>query len=179
MKDHEAIEEIIKIVRASTPASVDVKIRAGDGSPKVPTAIIDWSTYRMGNEHGHRSFAGKVYDDNDNLLGEEFHGYFNMEVTMTLRFYDPVVRDKVYHDLQMGFLPYEGNSDAFNEDATELTIDGGTVSANSIVERDWHEASLSVSFKYVKRTQDVSGYDVIEEIDVDVEANDSIDDGYN
>lgn len=179
MRDHKAIEEVIKIIRASTPGSVDVSIRAGDGSPELPAAIIDWSTFRMAGEHGHRPFAGKVYDDSGNLMGKEFHGYFNMEVDVTLRFYDPVARDKAYHDLQMDFLPYEGNSDAFHADATEFTIDGGTVSANTIVERDWHEAVLSVSFKYVKKTQDVTGYDVIEAIDVDVEANDSIDDGYN
>lgn len=173
MREDEIIAQIKDELEAATPAQVDVRTDGGDQAPAPPEIIIDWSNFRLEGEHGHTSFAETLRDGSGTAVGREFHMYFRMEADCVIRYFDEVTRDLVIDDVQSAFLPYEADSSNFSEDTAEWEVGGGRRSTNSFVENDWYEGGVLLSFKYVKRAQQLAG-DTIEAINVDIEPDESI-----
>lgn len=174
MKEHDILGQIVSELRDATASNVDVRVSGGDEAPEPPEVILDWSTFRLDNHAGHRVLGRILRDSSGNAIGKEYHSYFRMEITCTVRYFDPVVRDQVINTIQMAFLPYEDNPKDFNSHTTEWDVGGGARSTNSIVERDWYEGNVLLQFQYVKKTGDTDDYDTIEDITVDVNPDESI-----
>jgi len=173
MREDKIIGQIVDEVRSATPGDVDVRTVGGDQSPRPPEVVVDFSNFRLDGENGHRALAAVIRSDNGNATGREHHMYFRAEVEMLVRYYGEVLRDQIIADIHSAFLPYESDSSGFDTDTTEWNIHGGTRGHNSLVEKDWYEGNVTLSFKYVKRAQETGG-DIIETINTTVEPDESL-----
>jgi hypothetical protein len=177
MREDEILAQVKTDIESLTDSDVDVRLHGGDQDASPPEVIIQWNTSRLQNENGHHSRGGYLTDDVGNKTGEEHHVYFRMEIDCLIRYYDEVEKDKVADAIQMGFLPYEKHSSAFDEDTTEWRIGDTSPRSNVVIDPDWYESGIVLSFKYVKRTEDTSSPDVsdyIEEIEIDVDNDEDL-----
>lgn len=164
MREYEIIPQLKSDIESVTGNEVDVRTTGGDQDVDPPEVIIDWSATRLPNENGHNSFGEYITDDNGNHVGIEYHGYWRMEVDFRLRYYDEFTRDEVLDAVQMAFLPYEKDADAFNEDTARWEVGSAGPRENSVLEMDWYSAGVPVSFVYLKRSEN-DNMDYIESIE--------------
>lgn len=174
MEQHAIISQMVDEVSAATPGAVDVRTDGGDQDTDIPEVIIRWSATRLQNENGHNSVGGYIYDNNDNQIGIQHHVYYRMNIEFILRWYDEIERDQTADDIIGALLPYETDADKFNADTTEWELGDVSPRNNAVMEPDWYESSLNVSFKYVKRVDDTE-YDTIDDITIVEYADDTLD----
>lgn len=173
MNERQIVTQLVTEIEAVVASDVDVRTRGGDQTVDPPEVVISWDPIRLSQENGHNSFGAAITDGSGNNTGIEHHAYFRMDATLTIRTTDEQQRDTMLDDIQMAFLPYETDSESFDRDTTEWEIDTAGPRTNSLIEIDWYESGVLLSFKYVKRTQD-TGKDTIEDVPTSVDADDTI-----
>lgn len=174
MREDEIVAALLDEAEAATPASLDVRTDGGDQDVSIPEIILRWNADRLVNENGHNSVGGYVRDNEGDIVGIEHHVYYRMDAEFILRFYDEIERDQAADNLVMGFLPYEKDPEDFDSDTTEWEV--GTISPqnNAVMEPDWYESSVNLSFRYVKRVEDTD-YDAIEDVSTGEHRDETLD----
>lgn len=167
MKEVDAVEQVLNEVDAATSSNVDVRTIGGDQDVSLPEMIIDWNTTRMPGENGHNSLGGYITDAQGNRVGIEHHTYWTIEFDITARFYSEEGRDEALNTVRSAFVPYEKNAKLFDRDTREWEIGASEPRNTPVIEPDWYESGILVSFEYVARA-DETGKDYIETITNDV-----------
>jgi hypothetical protein len=172
MREDEILAKLVTELRAIVPSDYDVRVEGDDQKPEPPEVIIEWNATRDPNLPGHRTHAGNNYDQNGVAQTREHHLYSRMEADCIIRAFDDIDKDIVADDVQMGFLPYEDNSDAFDADTFQWEVAAPSPRNNPFVENDWYQSGVVLSFGYVKR--DTETGDTIEDIQYDVEIDETL-----
>lgn len=153
MREQDVIFEAISQLEAALPSTVAVRTRGGDAVGSPPVCILDWNTIRLPTENGHNPFAAVTRDSDGTATGREFHRYYLMEMEVVVRAYDESDRDTWLSDVVDAFLPFEYDPAPFHTDTTEWEVGNASPRSNSVVEPDWYEAGLELSFTFVSRVQ--------------------------
>lgn len=173
MREDAIVAEMIDEIDAITPIEVGVRTSGGDQNVAPPEVIINWNTDRLTDANGHRAFGGYVFNSNGDRIGVEYHTYWQFTADIQLRHYKEGERDQQMHDIQMHFVPYEDNPNAFNSDTREWEV-GATGPRNQPVrEPDWYSVGVLVTFEFLKREQ-TTGQDVIDTIEQDVAVDETL-----
>lgn len=170
MREDQIIAKIRSELNSQTASDVDVRTAGGDQDVDPPEIIIEWTSRRLPNRAGHLPIVGNTTDASGNKTGYEYHLYSEMEINCTIRSYDEVERDKMLDSLQSYFLPFEEDSSKFHKDTGEWEVGGESPRGNPVIEPDWYEIGLMLSFEYVKRVTESE--DTIEAVNKTVERND-------
>lgn len=151
MREQEIVFDVIADLRDALPG-VSVRTRGGDAPASPPVCIIGWRAVRLRRMNGANAFGSVTRDaETGAATGRELHRYYRMEVDVAVRAYDEGDRDGWLSDVADAFLPYEYDADSFDPDTTEWEVGTATPRSNSVIEPDWYEGGLDVSFVYVTR----------------------------
>lgn len=170
MKEHEIIPQLRNEIMAATASDVQVRTVGGDQDVDVPEIIIDWSASRVNDANGHNSFGDYLTDSNGNHIGIEHHTYWEMQADLIARHHSENARDEQLHSVQSAFIPYESNPKAFHEDTRSWEVGSTGPRENAVLEPDWYEAGVLISFEYLKRS-DETGKNYIETIDESIQVS--------
>lgn len=167
MREDQIIAQLRSELQAATPDNVDVRTSGGDQDVDPPEIVLQWDSSRLADFNGHTPLSGRTRDNSGNATGNEYQMYFSMEVNCVLRYYDEVDRDTALDSLHSYFLPFERDSDKFDADTFEWEVGTESPQENPVVEPDWYETGLLVSFNYVKRATETK--DAITSVDTTIE----------
>jgi len=173
VQEHEFIPDIIADIENVVATDVEVYTDGHDAvETKVdpPEVVIDWRATRLQYDGGHTSRQAHTTDGNGNKDKYEHHSYWEFRGDCLIRYYDEIKRDKIAHDIQMAFLPYEGDATNFHRDTRDWDIGATEPRPMLSVEPDWYTAGVVVSFEYLKRTTEDA--DVIDTVNVEDIEND-------
>lgn len=173
VREDEIIPKLISDIEAEVGSGVDVRTSghdAVDNDVDPPEVIIDWSASRLPLVNGHNSHGGATTDQNGNKTGHEHHSYWEFRADCLVRYYDEVKRDKVTHDVQMAFLPYETSPEQFHRDTRLWEVGSAESRPMLAVEPDWYQTGVLTTFEYLKRTSEDA--DVLDTVNVDTVDND-------
>lgn len=173
MKEAAIIQQIRSEIDEATEANVDVRTVGGDQNVGVPEVILEWNHSRIPGGNGHSSFGGYVTDSNGEKIGVEHHTYWTMEVDCVARFYTEADRDAALNTIQSAFIPYENDSSAFNADTREWDVGSTEPRNNPVLEPDWYEAGILLTFEYMKRVEE-TGKDTLSDIEYDIQISESL-----
>lgn len=176
MREDEILAKLIDILDTETANDVSVQtagLDAVDNDAALPAIIIDWRATRIPDAPGHNSRGGVTTDNNGDKDGHEHHSYWSFEADCLLRYQDEVERDKVAHNIQQAFMPYETSPENFNKDTTEWEIGSSGPRNNSVVEPDWYQSGVLITFDYVKRSTEDA--DVIDTVNTTYDVDENID----
>lgn len=177
MKEDDIVAQLINELEAATANNVDVRTMGTDQEVDPPELILDWNKTRLDGHNGHNSFGDYIKNDSGQTVGIEHHIYSQMEVDIIARSYDELERDQLLDTTELAFLHYEYDSDRFNRDTAEWDIGSRGPRENPVIEPDWFEAGIVVSFDYLKRKDDTSvPAEPIETIQDSVEVDESLED---
>lgn len=176
VREHEILPKIISDIESEVGGSVDVRVTgqdAIDNNVSLPEVIIDWRASRLPLENGHNSHGSVNYDNSGDKTGYEHHSYWSFQADCLIRYYDEIERDKVADSVQMAFLPYESNAEAFHKDTREWQIGAAEQRPMLAVEPDWYEWGVVVEFEYLKRVDEPQ--DTIETVNDTVDNDETLD----
>lgn len=167
MNEADIVDQLIAEVDAAVPSDVDVRTVGGDPDVDPPEAIIRWSASRLPGANGHRSIGGYITDQSGNKTGIEHHTYWTMEADCTVRHLKEKSAETLLHDIQSAFVPYESSPGGFDPDTREWDVGAGEPRNNPVIEPDWYETGVLLTFEYVKRA-DETGKDFLTDINYDI-----------
>lgn len=168
MNEKDIIHQVIDEIAAAAPSGVEVRTVGGDQDVSPPEIIVDWNATRLSNENGHTSFGGYIRDVNDNVTGVEHHTYWAMEIDCTARYDSEPDRDAAIDTIHSAFTPYEMYARSFDRDTREWEVGSEQPRQNPVIEPDWYEARVLLTFEYVKRADETR--DTIETINKSITA---------
>lgn len=177
MNESDILKFLLLDIDSATTDSIPVRTEGGDQAANPPEVIVSWNSTRLPNFQGHTNYACPVKDSNGVSTAKEYHAYYEMTADVLVRYESEKKRDDTLHEIQQYFFPYEADGDSFDKDTLDWEVGGAAARDNSFVEPDWYEASVPLTFTYVKRTEvtDPSRIpDTLSTIDVVVNSRDIV-----
>lgn len=176
MREDEILPKIVSDIEAEVASDVEVYTSghdAVDAKVDPPEVVIDWQATRLPNAGGHTARQAYTTDANGDKNKYEHHSYWEFRADCLIRYEDEIKRDKIAHNIQMAFLPYEGDATKFNADTREWEIGSTEPRPMLSVEPDWYENGIVVSFEYIKRTTEDA--DIIGTVNTNYNNDETID----
>lgn len=153
MNIQSVVQGLVGEVAAALPSSVAVRSAGGDGAGGPPVAIIEWNAHRL-DVNGANPYAGVERDQSGTATARELHRYYRLEGVVVVRAQSEADRDTWLDDLGDRFVLYEDDADGFHADTFEWEVGDASPRSVQVVEPDWYEGELELTFRFVKRTTD-------------------------
>jgi len=171
MKEQDIIFKVIDILETNF-SDFDVQTEGGGGDASLPAINVSWSSQRRPDIGGHDILSGYTRDSGGNVTQVHLNHYYQIEIDFEVQSYDEGLRDNTLNDIQAKFIEYEWKPDDFHQDTFEWVVGEVSPRNNPVIEPDWYEAGLVVTFNFVKEVvKDADGMEAITESVENVEEN--------
>lgn len=181
MNEEDILAKIISDLDAEFPSGVDIRTQGGDQQVDPPEIIIDWQTLDVEDDsqmEKTKVFANGGYGEGGfgdggagegTLAGVARHEERRMQLTLLHRYTDELDALEQARTTETYFKQFEDTPTDFDSDTTEWDVGGISPSDTPFVEPDWYSVDLNVEFRYVKHYQDTEDFDILEDINIDIE----------